>query len=1241
MFEVTIPGIYTLDTVVNGTAFTRLTLPDGFAVNPAGSPELPVLTYKVAIPECAGVEIESRIYSTQAMPSCWVYPVPEIVLDQNGTLVEQFAFNARTYAQPYVAEPVAVTISEGALRAQRYVEVTVQPIEFCPVTRQLSVINRVEVTLIFDKSTSDIRQNVGIFNKVATKAFINYEDNGMSAMVNDKAFEREEFTPGNVQWINLTDTAQACQIEADYLIITVPEFFTPNNPNSQLARLANHRSYYNGYDVAILNVEDIFSDAVGFYWEEQDKPIPQYQYKKEQRMRTFIRRVFEGKNALHTGDSCLAFVLLVGDNSGENNEEGMPVGREHGITTNLLPFDAFPSDYYFTCITKDASGYDHTGDLWIGRFSVEDTIQLFNMVHKTINYETKYTPGLWRKNVGSSTIWNLADYGNDYHNFMSNLLDSCGWNYFKVNGWVINGEIKLPTLNYFNTGVVFAQYLTAGDELSSAWRDDLNISYFFNELRNDYMTPFINACASNTVSFVNNECLGEFLTRYDAIKGAVGYIGSTRRMGIQTKLPNGAPSPYQQYQNNLPELLFKCKYGIAGELLLISKNLEDSPFERLRHIYGYNLLGDPALNILADPDSACLQEIASTITITNGETFTVSSDCPLHFLQNGKLIIEDGGTLIIEDGAQIYGEFCQTDTVIHVKGFGFIVGDSVTFNDLNLILLENNIYAKQPLSLDNDFQSINLRNVTFNNTPLTYCGSPLMVANCIFNSGSNLQASIGEFCIDSCTFNQSTIFAFYPYDHYSIYSVSSASIANSNFNGNNSNVAIHLNTLLPLNIQNNIVSNYETGIFISNCGATLANKVDSYIINNDVSSCNTGIELYKTVASFNSNYIHNNTFGIKLFNNSYTHFDNSAHLPQYFQNNDSYELYASENSFPVIFCCNHIIDDDNGSNPNYPLIYWDVNTPYSGPQQNVNYNDWSNNFDPIEGLFPPNAFICNIIGCPGKSGTPPAETLYHTGLTYFAEEDFSNAELTFKELIQTYPESQFAIGALHELFALEQFINNDYFSLQNYYATFTPADSNLFSVAEFLATRCYVQERFWQPAIDWYENRIENPPSYQDSIFAVIDLGDIHLMMEADTAVHGAKGASACYYRLAEIKPKSKQAYETNKADLLATLPQIKKPKTENLYNPLSDKKGALGQNIPNPATGTTTIAYGINTAGTVEIAIYNAMGQLVKTFPQGALKEGNYHAKISLVNMPNGIYSYVLLVNGERADARRMVVNR
>ena len=116
------------------------------------------------------------------------------------------------------------------------------------------------------------------------------------------------------------------------------------------------------------------------------------------------------------------------------------------------------------------------------------------------------------------------------------------------------------------------------------------------------------------------------------------------------------------------------------------------------------------------------------------------------------------------------------------------------------------------------------------------------------------------------------------------------------------------------------------------------------------------------------------------------------------------------------------------------------------------------------------------------------------------------------------------------------------------------------------------------------------------------------------------------------------------KSELLATLPRIEKPKSEQPtpqpanHNPNS--AGVLGQNIPNPTNGITTISYETYTDGVVEIRIYNIMGQCVKTLPQGNLTDGKHQTTISLTGIPAGIYHYVLYVNGERADAKKMVIN-
>ena len=654
-FEVAIPGIYRLDTLVNSTAFSRLFLPNGAAVNPEGSPEIPVLTYRVAVPKCAGINVAYHAVSQQSMTPCLLYPVPHVIFDTiTGAQVEQFVFDPIAYTQPRLNEPMAIITDDGMLREQNYVEVMVKPVEYCPVTQQLSVIDKVTITLTFANPQGDIQQNVGLFNKVAAAAFINYQDNGVSAKTRGNPIS------GNVKYVALTDTAQACQIDADYLIITVPEFFNPFDLNSQLRRLAEHRVCYNGFSVAIVNVENIVSDALGFYYEEQDKPYPNYNYKREQRLRTFIKRVYEGKKAPNGLDGHVSFVLLVGDNYAGNM--GMPTATEHGSIQYQLE-GVCPSDYYFSCVTKKANGkYDDIGDLFIGRFSVEDEPQLSNMVEKTIFHETAYDPNPWRKTAGT-TNWGLThDYAPRYINFMTNLFNSCGLNYTIVDKNQLNGAIKIPTLNYLNAGALFVQHIgTPGNTnvpLSpDTWEDGLNISYFSNELHNDYMAPFISVLSNTSGHFDDTECLAEFLTRYDSIKGAVGCIAPSRRTSLPVESwPSGSQN--LTYQEFLSDFLFNQGICIAGELLWTTK-VSNTGSSQLYFKHAYNLLGDPALNILAnvteDIDEITQNvtfdspsSLANTLYVRNGGTLTITST--LNCYENASIIVEPGGKVIVNGG---------------------------------------------------------------------------------------------------------------------------------------------------------------------------------------------------------------------------------------------------------------------------------------------------------------------------------------------------------------------------------------------------------------------------------------------------------------------------------------------------------------------------------------------------------------------------------------------------------------
>ena len=640
------------------------------------------------------------------------------------------------------------------------------------------------------------------------------------------------------------------------------------------------------------------------------------------------------------------------------------------------------------------------------------------------------------------------------------------------------------------------------------------------------------------------------------------------------------------------------------------------------------------------------------IHLHDGSMLTVSNNSALNFHQKGKLIVEKNGNMTIQDNAQINGILCENDTVIiHVKGGGFTVGNNVLFNNLKGILLEN--LNTQGQSHYDDYKQYNFRDVTFDNTQLIHSGTQLNISNCTFNPGSHVRTYVSTSNIDSCTFNQTT---FKSNDAIKTKVWQHVVVSNCHFIGSHNNEeALQINSARILEIHNNTITGYGIGVNLNSSGATTAYyygcKTVSAIHHNKISNCITGIELYNSIVNICANEIFNNNVGVKLFNNSSTslgRLDFPTPNPQIIRDNDSYELYASSSSFPTIFRFNQIIDEDNlGNEFDDPMIYWDLDIRGRFPEQmlrDVKYNCWGNNFNSREDFYPFKFFVYNPIWQCGKSISKTLdadEMLLQTGLDFFADLDFINAEIVFKDIIENHPQSNFAIAAMYELFSLEQFLNNNFYGLHDYFISFSPLDSNLFDVADFLTTRCNVKSKNWQPAVDWYEYRIENPPSYQDSVFAIIDLGAIHLMMEADT-LNGAKGRPYCSYRLKDVKPKSKQHFEDTRIKLLATLPQIQKSQTDKPQTTYYDtnKKGSLGQCVPNPTTGNATIIFEIYTEGLAEIKIYNALGQLLQSSSQGKLQQGRHQAKIDVSGMPAGLYHYSLFINGEQTDAKKMIMN-
>ncbi len=83
-----------------------------------------------------------------------------------------------------------------------------------------------------------------------------------------------------------------------------------------------------------------------------------------------------------------------------------------------------------------------------------------------------------------------------------------------------------------------------------------------------------------------------------------------------------------------------------------------------------------------------------------------------------------------------------------------------------------------------------------------------------------------------------------------------------------------------------------------------------------------------------------------------------------------------------------------------------------------------------------------------------------------------------------------------------------------------------------------------------------------------------------------------------------------------------------------------LMQNVPNPATTTTSLGYVIPSAGTVTVELFSVNGEKVLSMDKGSVEAGEHRVDLDVSSLPNGIYTVRLTSNGTSV-ARTISVTR
>ncbi|MFW5700608.1 MAG: C25 family peptidase propeptide domain-containing protein, partial [Cyclobacteriaceae bacterium] len=330
-FEIEVPGMYS--TAID--SFNRVEILNHFKMDSVGFPEIPVISYLVAIPSCDSVILNLTLLDSLRFSDVNIYPAPELVPDTltGGAiaLVEEFSCDTTAYnTDDWLPGTLAETIDKGAIRDQNVVRVLFYPVQFNPLDKEILAFSKAKITLAFYNSSGSIQKNAGFFNEVVGNTLINYNSNGLNASVSCGAGLSDT---GNVYRDSLL-LDQKIGNNCDYLIITPDELFY----DEEIWSLANHRAGFNGFDVAITKmgaINAVFSDTLEI----------------EVKMKFLIRNTYNDSNALHTYDGKLAYVNLFGDVIMESGSDGVPTYYEDP--------DHGGYDVYFTQLTYDSIAGDY------------------------------------------------------------------------------------------------------------------------------------------------------------------------------------------------------------------------------------------------------------------------------------------------------------------------------------------------------------------------------------------------------------------------------------------------------------------------------------------------------------------------------------------------------------------------------------------------------------------------------------------------------------------------------------------------------------------------------------------------------------------------------------------------------------------------------------------------------------------------------------------------------------------
>jgi len=340
----------------------------------------------------------------------------------------------------------------------------------------------------------------------------------------------------------------------------------------------------------------------------------------------------------------------------------------------------------------------------------------------------------------------------------------------------------------------------------------------------------------------------------------------------------------------------------------------------------------------------------------------------------------------------------------------------------------------------------------------------------------------------------------------------------------------------------------------------------------------------------------------------------------YILNNGAAEFIGNVDSYFGMVNCgtkpDTIRDDvDSGGWDTYLLVATDWQE--GDPQIDVS----DNTFIPhdISRFCPPGAFIID-------NGIPEEERiLLSSAIEDMNNKNYEDAEITLKQIITDYPESNETVVAVKCLYFIENFTEMDFAEFRAYLDEIEAEyGTQLYKMKEDVKTKTYMDEQEFITAIERLEEVINNPPTPDDSIYAMIDEGYCYLKLAEDSTRAMPISCS--------VRPSTFAEYQENVRELESRLSFFNN--IDYAPYPTEEEIAILNNNYPNPFNSKTRLSFTLPYTSDVEISIYNIKGQKIKTLINTHLEKGKHNAfwngkDNSGKQVSSGIYLYKLSTKG------------